>query len=124
MSAPSPWHPRPPVLFAWVHAGDGGRIHWLHPRSLPTCKTTLPRREQPGILQAPKDAQTNTYGFAGFRACCLSLIKVPHFQNLVYGVTEALPDNLLSLDTGNQVKSRVQGMHHPPNSLLSMKQPL
>lgn len=36
-------------------------------------------------------------------------------------MTEALPDSLLSLDTGNQAKSVVQRMYHPLNSLNSAR---
>lgn len=96
-SAPSPWHPKPPILFAWMHLGDPGRILQLHSHSAESI---------PASCEDAKDSQTTYKSFAGFRVCCLSFIKVPHFQNLVYRVTEALPD--ISLDMGNQVKSAVQ----------------
>lgn len=57
-----------------------------------------------------------THRLAVLTTCCLSLLKATQFRNLVYGVTEVLPDSLLSLDTGNQAKSVVQRMHHPLNS--------
>lgn len=102
VSATSPWHPKPPVLSAWMHLGDPGRILQLHRCSLPT----LPRESIPASSEDAQDSQTTSNSLTEFSVCCLSLIKVPHFQNSVYRVTEALPD--ISLDTGNQVKSAVQ----------------
>lgn len=102
VSATSLWHPKPPVLSAGMHPGDPGRILQLHRCSLPT----LPRDNIPAPSEDAKDSQTTSNSFAEFSVCCLSLIKVPHVQNLVYRVTEALPD--ISLDMGNQVRSAVQ----------------